>query len=81
MRRRRVFMASLVLALGLCLAGEARACPSCKEAVANQPGDASRVQDGYSYSILLMMAMPLVLLGTGTFFVLRAARRGDLPEM
>ena len=62
------------------LAGNASACPNCKEAVANQGGDAARLADGYSWSILLMMAMPFALLGTGSIFVARAVRRGDLPE-
>lgn len=37
--------------------------------------------DGYNYSILLMMATPLALFGTGAFFVARAARRGALPPL
>ena len=69
-------------AVGLCLAlaGPASACPNCKEAVANQDGDASRLADGYSRSILLMMAMPFMLLGTGTWLVTRAVKRGAFPE-
>ncbi len=61
-------------------ASVASACPNCKEAVANQGGDAARLADGYSWSILLMMAMPFTLLGTGTFFVARAVKRGGFPE-
>ena len=61
-------------------ASDASACPNCKEAVANQGGDAARLADGYSWSILLMMAMPFTLLGTGTFFVARAVKRGGIPE-
>ncbi len=79
MRRSPLGLATVCL--GICLmAGEASACPNCKEAVANQGGDAARLADGYSWSILLMMAMPFALLGTGTIFVARAVRRGDLPE-
>ena len=62
------------------LVAPASACPNCKEAVANQDGNASRLADGYSWSILLMMAMPFTLLGTGTFLVTRAVRRGHFPE-
>ena len=57
------------------------ACPNCKEAVANQDGDAMRLANGYSWSILLMIAMPFALLGTGTLMVARAVRRGALPEL
>ena len=56
------------------------ACPNCKEALANQGGDAARLANGYSWSILLMMAMPFTLLGTGSFFIARAVKRGALPE-
>ncbi len=77
---RRRFSGPALILVAL-LAGEAAACPNCKEALANQEGgDASRLADGYSYSILLMMAMPFSLLGTGAFLVVRAARRGALPE-
>lgn len=70
------------ICLMLALAHPAAACPNCKEAVANQPGgsEAARLADGYSYSILLMMAMPFALLGTGAFAVTRAVRRGAFPE-
>jgi hypothetical protein len=57
------------------------ACPSCKEAVAAQGGDAARLSNGYSSSILLMIAMPLALMGTGAFVIARAARRGALPPL
>ena len=56
-------------------------CPNCKEAVAAQPGDASRAADGFNRSILLMMAMPFALLGAGAFFVARAVKRGALPPL
>jgi hypothetical protein len=70
-----------ILALALALPGPASACPGCKEAIANQTGDAAKLKDGYYYSILLMMAMPFALLGTGTFFVVRAVKKGALPPM
>ena len=44
-------------------------------------GDAARLKDGYYYSILLMIATPFALLGTGAFLVARAMKRGALPEM
>ncbi len=71
----------LGLALILATAPEASACPNCKEAVANQDDDAARLADGYSWSILVMMAMPFTLVGTGSFFIARAVKRGTLPEM
>jgi hypothetical protein len=59
----------------------AAACPSCKDAVAAQGSDAARLGEGYSYSIVLMIVMPLALMGTGAFFLARAARRGVLPPL
>ena len=78
MRRWKLGIATI--GLGLLLAGKASACPNCKEAVANQGGEAARLANGYSYSILLMMAMPFTLLGTGAYLVTRAVRRGGMPE-
>ena len=69
-----------LLAAWLMMGEPATACPNCKEAVANQDGNASRLADGYSWSILLMMAMPFTLLGTGAFLVTRAVQRGHFPE-
>ncbi|HEV3168206.1 MAG TPA: hypothetical protein VGZ22_29655 [Isosphaeraceae bacterium] len=80
---------ALALAVSLLLpARPAAACPNCKEAVAAQDSiagqegkPASSPQNGYNYSVLFMMAMPFTLLGTGAFFVARAAKRGILPEL
>ena len=80
--KRTLLVTSLVLASWLAPASSAPACPNCKEAVAAQPGsDAARMREGYFYSILVMMAMPFTLLGTGAFFVVRAVRRGTLPPL
>lgn len=78
--RKRTLLAATLL-LTLAQASYARACPGCKEALASQTGEASKLKDGYYHSILIMMAMPFALLGTGTFFVVRAVKRGTLPEM
>ena len=74
-------LVGLALVLALAIAPRASACPNCKEAVANQDDDAARLADGYSWSILVMMAMPFTLLGTGSYLIARAVRRGSLPEM
>jgi hypothetical protein len=36
---------------------------------------------GYNWSVLLMLAVPFTMLGTGTLMVMRAAKRGTLPEL
>ncbi len=81
-------MKATILALGLALllvllpADKASACPNCKEAVASQsPEEAQRVTNGYFYSILFMMGMPFLVVGTGGFFIARAVKRGVLPEL
>ena len=77
--RRMVPCLALLLIIGL--SSDALACPNCKEAVANQDGDSMRLANGYSWSIILMIATPFTLLGTGTMMVVRAVKRGTLPEM
>ena len=69
-----------VLSLLLLFAGEASACPNCKEAVSAQPADVANMARGYNLSILLMLGVPVTLLGTGAFMVRRAVKLGTLPE-
>jgi hypothetical protein len=80
MRTIRRMLPWLALLLVFGLAGEALGCPNCKEAIANQDGDAMRLANGYSWSIILMLTMPFLLLGTGTVMIVRAVKRGSLPE-
>lgn len=70
---------SLILMLGLGTA--ATACPNCKEAVSAQPSEAAGMARGYNWSVLVMLAVPFTLLGTGSMMVVRAARRGGIPEL
>jgi hypothetical protein len=82
MRKFNALTSALVVALVLLVAGDASACPNCKEAVANQEGiDGVRMQRGYFWSILLMIGMPLGMVSAGTLVVVRAVKRGALPEM
>ena len=74
----RLLLTSLVV---LAISGHVSACPNCKEAVAAQPGDAAAMKNGYNYSVLFMMGMPFTLLGIGSLMVVRAVKRGELPEM
>ena len=67
--------------LSLGIAGPVLACPNCKEAVSAQPADVARMAEGYNWSILLMLGMPVTLFGTGAFMVRRAVRLGTLPEL
>jgi uncharacterized membrane protein len=64
----------------LLLAGVAQACPNCKYAIADSSagGTGSEVARGFYYSILFMMSMPFLLLGSFTslmYVQVRRARR------
>ncbi len=71
----------LLLILVLGLTGVATACPNCKEAVSAQPSEMAGMARGYNWSVLLMLGVPFTLLSTGTLMVVRAAKRGTLPEL
>jgi hypothetical protein len=73
-----VFLA-VVCVLGLTPA--TMACPNCKEAVSAQPSEQAGMAQGYNWSVLVMLAVPFTLASTGTLMVVRAARRGQLPEL
>ncbi len=82
MRSLKALLPVLTVALVLLAASDVRACPGCKEALANQDGtDAAGVRKGYSWSILMMIGTPFSLLSAGAFAVARAVKRGALPEM
>ncbi len=82
MIRRVLSIAVLAGILGLSGATVARACPSCKEAMASQgPAEAARLRSGYFYSILLMIGTPLTLASVGIYCVRRAVKSGAIPEL
>ncbi len=82
MRMWKALLPVLAVALVLLVASDALACPGCKEALANEQGtDAAGVRNGYFWSILMMIGTPFSLLSAGAFAVVRAVKRGALPEM
>lgn len=63
-KTKRCLLAALVVVLIVSTCGEAMACPTCKDGLAeNDPASAAQAA-GYFYSILFMMAMPFLILGT-----------------
>jgi hypothetical protein len=75
----RVGGAAAALALVLALASEASACPNCRESLADDPAGQG-LASGFYYSILFMMSMPFVILGTlGTVFY-RSVRRASSEQ-
>jgi hypothetical protein len=63
------------------MANQASACPNCKEAVSAQPAEVANMAQGYNWSIMLMLGVPLTLAGTGAFMVRRAVKLGMFPEI
>lgn len=79
----RVAIPVLVFALVLLVASDAFACPTCKDGLAeNDPASAAQAK-GYFYSILFMMAMPFLILGTfgsAAYLSIRRAREQQSNE-
>lgn len=73
----RVAISLMVFAVILLSATDVLACPTCKEGIAeNDPASAAQAA-GYFYSILFMMAMPFLLIGTfggAAYLSIRRAR-------
>ena len=72
--------AVLIPALLLGLAATAQACPGCKEALASSEGAQGDIVSGYFWSILFMMSMPFVILGTFGIVVYRAMKKAQAAE-
>lgn len=61
----RIALACCVTASAMLLAPDAAdACPTCKDAIAQNDPQHQAMVKGYFYSILFMMSMPFVVLGT-----------------
>jgi uncharacterized paraquat-inducible protein A len=74
----RWVVAAIVLALVLLIATVAAACPTCKEGLAQNDPHGQSLAAGYAYSVLFMMSMPYIVLGTFgsvAYYSIRRARR------
>jgi uncharacterized paraquat-inducible protein A len=74
----RWIVAAIVLALVLLIASVAAACPTCKEGLAQNDPQGQSLAAGYYYSILFMMSMPYIVLGTFgsvAYYSIRRARQ------
>ena len=77
MARSKTFIIIATFAVMLLVADAALACPTCKEGMEHDPAAMSMAR-GYFWSILFMMSMPFVILGSlSCYFYLeiRKARR------
>lgn len=57
-------LAGLLFLLACLASNEAWACPTCKQGVAENDPAGQAMAAGYFYSILFMMSMPFLVLGT-----------------
>ena len=69
---------ALVVAIALLAASPASACPTCKDGIAENDPAAQSMAAGYFYSIVFMMSMPFLLLGTLGSFAYFSVRRARL---
>lgn len=72
---------AVFMSLMLALVSVAEACPNCKDGIAN--GNNLNLVRGYFWSIVFMMGMPFLLLGSiGTYFVVlhRKGRKQAMTE-
>jgi uncharacterized paraquat-inducible protein A len=79
----RWLVAAVVFALLLLFASVAAACPTCKEGLAQNDPQGQSLAAGYYYSILFMMSMPYIVLGTFAsvaYYTIRRARQQSTVE-
>ena len=73
----RIILVITVSAAALMVATDLWACPTCKDGIAGNDPISQATASGYFYSILFMMAMPFVIIGTfgsAAYLSIRRAR-------
>jgi len=73
----RFVIALVVLAALVLLAADVQACPTCKDGISGMDPVSQARATGFFYSILFMMAMPFVIVGTfggAAYLSIRRAR-------
>jgi Na+-driven multidrug efflux pump len=79
---RRIIRPAIVvtaLAVAVCLASSAYACPTCKEDMANS-AQARGLATGFYYSILLMVTAPFAMIGMLGFVAYRSVKRAQAEQ-
>ena len=82
-KNQRLMMFTTALLVTVVLAGEAWACPTCKSAISGDDPVSVARATGYFYSILFMMSMPFVIVGTFgglAYFTIRKAREQQTAD-
>ena len=73
-------LALAVVLVVLLAAGDAYACPTCKEGLAESDPSTQAMAAGYFYSILFMMSMPFLIIGAFGSFAYLSVRRARLAD-
>lgn len=74
-RRFRVLVPVVAAAAIVCIASSAEACPLCKQALEHTEQAGGDPVRGYFWSILFMMSMPFLLLGSFSTYMYLAVRK------
>ena len=72
-----------VLAVVCWFCADVQACPTCKDGLVENDPATQSMAAGYYYSILFMMSMPFVIIGTfgsAAYFSIRKARASELEQ-
>lgn len=77
----RALLVLVAVAIVMALAGDALACPTCKDGVAEADPEGANIARGYFYSILLMLGMPFTLAGSFGIYVWREMRRQERERL
>jgi len=72
---RRLIVAALLMAMCLGYSAVAQACPGCAEAQAGQGANRTNIVRGYQLSIIFMMSMPFLIVGSFGGYVYYTVRR------
>jgi uncharacterized paraquat-inducible protein A len=78
-----LMMFAIALLVAVTLTGEGWACPTCKSAISGDDPVSVARATGYFYSILFMMSMPFVIIGTFgglAYFTIRKAREQQIAD-
>jgi len=79
----RMTLLLLVIATVLLTATELLACPTCKDGLSESDPVSQAQARGFFYSILFMMAMPFVIIGTfggAAYWSIRKARESQVDH-
>lgn len=80
MRKKTFYRWIAPLALVAVLAAVATACPTCKEGLDQNDPQYQSVARGFYYSILFMMSMPYIILGSFGYLAFVSIRRAKVQQ-